>query len=245
MMLAFRTVDVRFRLPWRQLAGQDDTPFPVLLRQVRGDVRVERFDIADHAVQKTAGLEFLAGECRDTGQRPIEDFGGAAAVSNLLRLLLGEGVVFLLQALGKHRHRRRWDMQRAQGPAKGLNRGDDFRILPVPAVVEITEGDDLDKVEEGGRLFAADLTQLTVQIPPDRRKLLSQPFLLVVAAGIEVGAVRSAGDPRESVFAAALAANEAVQCRAASFPFSLVAIEASAHLRGVPSFVPFGGSMNP
>ena len=136
-------------------------------------------------------------------------------------------------------------MKGAQGPTKGLDGGKDFGILAVSPVVEIAEGDDLEEVEQRGRLFASRHTQLPVELPPDRGKLLAQPLLLVVTPGVEIVAVRRTGDSRQSMFPAALAADQTGEGGTGTFALALLAVDTSAHLRGDPSLSDFLGSTNP
>ena len=55
VMMALRTMDVRRLLGGRgELSGQHNPAGFLLLGQVFRDFRMERFDIADHAVQEAA-----------------------------------------------------------------------------------------------------------------------------------------------------------------------------------------------
>jgi hypothetical protein len=76
-----------------------------------------------------------------------------------------------------------------QGPPQRLDRRDHLRILTVPPIMEKSERDDLDEVEESDGLFPSQFSQLTVQLAPDWRKLFGQTLLLIIASGIEVEAI--------------------------------------------------------
>lgn len=246
MVLAAGAVDVG-RLLWRggQLSWQDNPPAFLLLGQMFGDFRMEGLHIADQAMQEPPGLEVLTGKLRDDGQGAVQHVWSGAGIGDLLGLLLGEGVVFLLEPLGKDRHGRRGDVQRAQGTSQRLDSRDDFGILSVTPVMEIPEGDHFDQVEERGGFLAAGNRELTIEFAPDRGELFAETFLLVFAAAVQIGAIRRTGDSGQTVFAATGATNQPAERRARTFPLMLMTIEALAHLRGGPSLSAFSGSTNP
>lgn len=190
-------------------------------------------------------MEALAGKFRQERQCTIENFRCRAGVGDLLRLLFDERVIFLFETFRKNRHRRGRHMKGAQGAAQRLDGRKHFRILTIPPVMEIAERDHFDQVEQRGRFFAAGHAELTIEFPPDGGELFAEPFLLIVASCIEVLAIRRAGNTREAMLSATLAANHPAEGRTRTFAFALLTIDTLAHLRDDPSLSAFRGSTNP
>lgn len=228
-----------------QLAGEHNAAGLMLLGEMFCNFRVECFDVADHAQEKPARLEALAGKFRQQGQCAIENFRCRAGVGHLLRLLFHERVIFFLETFRKDRHRGGRHMERAEGTSQGLDGRKHFSILTVPPVMEIPECDDFDQVEQRGRLFAAGDGELTIEFPSDRGELFAEAFLLIVASRIKVGTIRRAGDPGEAMLSATLAANQPAEGRTGTLPFALLTVDTLAHLRDDPSLSAFRGSTNP
>ncbi len=115
VMAAFRAMHMgRWFLSRRgQLSRKHNSSGFVLLGQMFCNLGVEGFDIADHTEEKPPGLEILAGKLRQKCQCAVQNFGSRACVGDLLGLLLHKGVIFLLEAFGKDRHRSGRYMERA------------------------------------------------------------------------------------------------------------------------------------
>ena len=118
-------------------------------------------------------MEALAGKFRQDRQCAIQNFRGRTGVGDLLRLLLHERVIFLLETFRKDRHRRSRHMERAERAAQRLDGRKHFGVLTVPPVMEIAECDDLDQVEQRRRFFAADHAELSVEFTPDGGELFA------------------------------------------------------------------------
>ena len=101
-------------------------------------------------------------------------------------------VVFLLQMFREDRHRAGRHMEGAERSPQGLQRRDDFRILPIAAALEVTKDHHFNEIEQGHGLFAAQLGQFTIEVTAHRHELHRKPFLLIVASGFEIDAVSRA-----------------------------------------------------
>lgn len=143
-MPALRGMDVRLRRRVRKLTRQYDPSTLSLFRQVLGNVGMKCSDISDQAMQESPRLKFVSRKFRYDRQQPVEDIRGGLAIRDLLRLLFGKCVIFLLQAFGKDRHGSRRNMKRAQRPPERLDGCDHLCVLAVSALVKVREGDDLD-----------------------------------------------------------------------------------------------------
>src|SRR5512134_57041 len=146
--------------------------------------------------------------------------------------------------LCEHRHGRRGYMQRAQRPSQRLNRRQDFRILTVPASLEITERHHLDEIVECHGFLAAGLADFPVELPPKRHELFAQTLLLIIASRAQVGAIGGTGDSDDAVFTAAEATDDS-QGRTGPLTLSLFAVGAFAHFFAPPSGGFGGGGMKP
>jgi hypothetical protein len=231
MVPAFRGMDVGVRRSrGSKLAWEHDSSTLRLLAQMFGDVRVESSDVADQALEESAGLKRAAREITDAREQSVQDIGSGMLVHNLLWLLFDERVVFLLKMLRKNGHGGGRNVERAECPPECLDGRYDFGVLSVSPIMEVRIGHHLDQVEESCGLLASDVTQAAIQITADRAELFTKPSLLVFAAGVQIRTVGRARDAGEPVFAATLAANQSFQRRARTTAFSLVTIDALAHL---------------
>jgi hypothetical protein len=231
MVPAFRGMDVCFRRSrGSKLAREHDSSTLRPLAQMFGDVRVESSDVADQALEESAGLKRAAGEITDAPEQSVQDIGSGMLVHNLLWLLFDERVVFLFEMLRKNGHGGGRHVEGAQRPPERLDGGNNFGVLTVSPIMEVRIGHHLDQVEESRGLLASEVTQAAIQFTADRAELFTKPSLLVFAAGVQISAVGRARDAGEPVFAATLAADQSVQCRARTTALSLVAIDAFAHL---------------
>jgi hypothetical protein len=83
-------------------------------------------------------------------------------------------------------------MEGAESSSQGLKRCDDFRILSIVACLEVSIDHHFDEVEQGHSLIAAQLRQLAIEVTAYRHELFRKPFLLIVASGFKIDAVRRA-----------------------------------------------------
>lgn len=234
-------MNVRFDGRGGESARENDAAALLLFGEAFGNIGMKGANIADQAAEKALGLKRAAGEFGYKLQRAVQHFRRGRGVDDVLRFLLCEVLVFLLEMLGKNRHRCGGHMQRAEYPAERLDRGDHLRVLAVAATLEVVERDDLDQVEQCRRFFSAELAEFSIQFTPGRRELFSQSPLLIFAAGVQVHAVGWAGDTDDAMLAAALAADQSVQGRTGSLSLAPVTIGALAHFFVVPSGCGLGG----
>ncbi len=115
-------------------------------------------------------------------------------------------------------------MQGAECAAEGLKGRDHLGILSVSASFKIAECDDFDQIEQRDRFLPSRFIQLSIEISPYGQELLTEPFLLVIASTVEIGAIVWAGYPREAVLSTAWAADQSSEGRTRAFAFSMVAI---------------------
>ena len=80
-------------------------------------------------------------------------------------------------------------MQGAECAPESLKGRDDLGILSVSASFKIAERDDFDQVEQRDRFLPSRFIQFTIKIPPHVRELLTESFLLVIAAAIEISTI--------------------------------------------------------
>jgi hypothetical protein len=83
-------------------------------------------------------------------------------------------------------------MEGAERSSQGLQCRHDFRILPVAASLKVTKDDYFDEIKQGHGLLAAQLRQLATEVAAHGHELFCKPFLLIVAPGFEIDAVRGA-----------------------------------------------------
>lgn len=166
MMFAAGTMDVRGGTAGRrrELSGDNDALAVAMTGQVLGDLRMGGAHVPDERLEKPLRLKRVAGKLRHKLHRPVEHLRCALQFDHLLRLLLLERLVLLFQVLGEDGKRRARHMQRAQAAAQSLEPRDDFRILPVPPVLEVPEGDHFDQIEQGHGLVSGQLGKLAIEL---------------------------------------------------------------------------------
>lgn len=227
-------------------AGQHDVPRLMALGEVIGNIRVIGPHVADEAAEESLRLQVRSGKFRDKRDGAVQNFRSGRGVGNLLGVLFLECLVFFLEVLGKNGHRPGGNVQGAQGASEGLDRSHKLRILPIASIVEIAECDHLNQVKEGHRFFTAQFAHLAIELASYRHELLGQAFSLVVASRSEIDAAGGAGDAHDPMGSTAERANQSAQRWTRPLSFSLLAVDALAHLLAAPSVGGLGGGgMNP
>ena len=119
----------------------------------------------------------------------IEDFQSVGGIGNFLGILFPKRLILFFEVLSKNRCRAGGDVKWAERATKRLECRYDLNILSIPSSLKVAERDDFDQIEERHGFVASQVVQFLIEVSPDGRKLRAESLLLVIASGVEIGAI--------------------------------------------------------